>query len=217
MLNKKACLVALAVLFLFTVPFATAVPPLPAAYFGNITVNGEPAPAGTTIIAKIDGVERGRITTTISGMYGEDFYERLIVEGGENEDIVRFHVEEVEAKESVTWVSGCDPTQVDLTFVGVPTPTPTPTPTPSNGRDGGGYVPTTPTPTEKPPAVGKVEVAATPSPTLAPTITPSAAPTQTPTPTSTPAPVPRLPPLFLILIVIAVVVIAGIIIMVLRR
>ena len=63
----------------------------------------------------------------------------------------------------------------------------TPTPTPSNGRSSGGgdgYVPPA-TPTEKTPAAEKVEVAATPSPTLAPTFTPSASPTPTQTPSST--------------------------------
>lgn len=97
----------------------------------------------------------------------------------------------------------------------IPAPvTPTLTPSSEGGEDGsgggGGGSPTTPTPTEKPPAAEKVEVAATPSPTLAPTFTPSAT-------TSTPAPVLRLPPLFLILIVTAVIVIAGVIIIVMRR
>ena len=75
------------------------------------------------------------------------------------------------------------------------------TPTPSNGggsnggssgSSGGGYLPTTPTPTptEKPPAVEKEEVAATPSPTLAPTIAPTETPAQTPAPTIPPAQVP---------------------------
>ena len=185
MVNKKTCLMLLAILFLFTVPFASAVPPLPAAYFGNITVNGEPAPAGTTVIAKINGVEKGRITTTISGMYAEKPREEsLVVQGGEEGDTVRFYVEGVEAKESVTWTEGDGPRPVDLTFVGVPTPTPTPTPTPLNGGGGadGAFLPTpsptlipttTPTPTE--------------TPTLAPTLTPSATtPTQTPSSTIPP-------------------------------
>ena len=168
MVNKKTCLMLLAILFLFTVPFASAVPPLPAAYFGNITVNGEPAPAGTTAIAKINGVEKGMITTTISGMYGEDFYERLIVEGGKDGDFVRFYVKGVEAKESVTWVSGCDPTPVDLTFVE------------DGGGDngGGGAFLLTPPPTLTP--------TATPIPTETPTFAPTLAPTAT-TPTQAPS------------------------------
>ena len=211
MVNKKTCLMVLAVLFFFIAPVVYAlpqVPPLPAAYHGNITVNGELAPVGTIIIAKIEGCEKGRITTNSSGRYGEDFYERLIVEGGKNGDIVRFYVEGVKAKESVTWVSGCDPTPVDLTFIGVPTPTPTP---PNGGDGGGAFIPTPPIPTSAPTATPTL----TGTPTTAPTISPSTTPTQTST--STPAPVPRIPTLFLILIVIAVIVIAGIIIIIVLR
>ncbi len=41
-------------------------------YYGNVIMNGQQAPPGTTIIAKIGGEERGSITTSASGSYGDD-------------------------------------------------------------------------------------------------------------------------------------------------
>ena len=42
----------------------------PARYYGTVTINGEPAPAGTTIEAEVDGEVRGSITVETAGSYG---------------------------------------------------------------------------------------------------------------------------------------------------
>lgn len=46
------------------------VPGVPASYYGNVTINGDPAPANTTIEAVVDGEVRGSITTDTAGQYG---------------------------------------------------------------------------------------------------------------------------------------------------
>jgi PGF-pre-PGF domain-containing protein/PGF-CTERM protein len=95
-------------------------PDLPAAYYGDVTVNGDPAPEGTEITAEIDGEARGSIEVTTAGEYGgpDAFDEKLEVEG-ESGDEVTFVVDGVEAEETVTWESG-DVREVGLTFEGVP-------------------------------------------------------------------------------------------------
>ncbi len=42
----------------------------PARYYGTVTINGEPAPIGTTIEAEVDGEVRGSITVETAGSYG---------------------------------------------------------------------------------------------------------------------------------------------------
>ena len=50
----------------FPLAVFAALPQLPHIFYGDITINGNPAPAGTVVIAKVAGVEKGRITTTKS-------------------------------------------------------------------------------------------------------------------------------------------------------
>lgn len=50
---------------------ATTEPPsVPAAFYGKVTINGQEAPVGTVVVAKIDGEERGRIEIHKTGWYG---------------------------------------------------------------------------------------------------------------------------------------------------
>ncbi|HWQ67921.1 MAG TPA: hypothetical protein VN372_13765 [Methanospirillum sp.] len=49
---------------------AGAVPPLPAEFYGNVFLDGKPAPVGTSIMALINGVEKGSIQTSVEGFYG---------------------------------------------------------------------------------------------------------------------------------------------------
>ncbi len=53
-------------------PAAAATPQdnFPAAYYGEVTINGDPAPAGTVIEAAVNGTVRGTITTEQEGAYG---------------------------------------------------------------------------------------------------------------------------------------------------
>lgn len=66
---------------------ASAVPLLPAEFWGTVSVGESPAPAGTIITARIDGRDCGEFTTTAARVYGGEtlFDERLIVSGGEGD------------------------------------------------------------------------------------------------------------------------------------
>ena len=44
----------------------------PPGYYGTLTINGQPAASGTTIIARISGETRGSLTTSKTGLYGDD-------------------------------------------------------------------------------------------------------------------------------------------------
>ena len=98
-------------------------PTVPASYYGDVTVNGEDADAGTEIVAFIDGEERGSIETSEEGSYGGPgaLDEKLVVEGSDDDNgkTVSFEVRGVEAEETVEWESG-DVQEVDLTFEDVP-------------------------------------------------------------------------------------------------
>ena len=89
---------------------------------GNVTVNGAPAPDGTVVSAKIDGVEYAS-NTTVSGKYGYDgsFYvpgddpDIPGREGGVNGDNITFWVEGVYAN-CYDFSSG-DNTDLDLSVI----------------------------------------------------------------------------------------------------
>jgi len=91
-------------------------PPLfPMCFYGNVTINGEPAPDGTIIFAKIDDVVKGKAIAK-NGKYGEPAWNRLIVNGNSKDqgNIIRFYIESVPTKEIANWHSG-DVTRLDLT------------------------------------------------------------------------------------------------------
>ncbi len=98
----------------------------PPGYYGSITVNGQPAAAGTTIIAKIGGEERGSITTVKSGFYGDDpGPAKLWIKSYQNEpgSTVTFYVSDVAAQQTAKLPGAGIINRADLTFVGVPVPT----------------------------------------------------------------------------------------------
>ncbi|MDP2950424.1 MAG: hypothetical protein Q8P22_12915, partial [Chloroflexota bacterium] len=158
-----------------------AQPPLPAAFWGLVTIAGSPAPVDTWVCGYIAGVQKGCIQVTTAGRYGALDVdkplasERKLAVNGTDADIdraIRFFVMPPGtlgdyAEQSVVYTPG-DVRRLDLTLPSVPAPAPTPTPGP------------TPTPTPAP--------TATPTPTPAPTPTATPAPTPTPTPTPTPIP-----------------------------
>lgn len=98
-------------------------PTVPASYYGDVTVNGNDADAGTKIVAIVDGEERGSIEISDAGSYGGPgaLDDKLVVEGSGDDDgkTVTFEVRGVEAEETVEWESG-DVQEVDLTFEDVP-------------------------------------------------------------------------------------------------
>ncbi|WP_276255295.1 PGF-pre-PGF domain-containing protein [Halomontanus rarus] len=129
----------------------TPAPP-PAAYYGSLTVDGDPAPAGLTVTAEIDGEQRGSLTTGDAGRYGGPgaFDPKLQVDGTDGDEgaTVHFFVEG-ESAGTATWRSG-DVREVALSATGVSVPTPE---AGSGGGSGGsGGVPLVPpsTPTETP-------------------------------------------------------------------
>ena len=132
-----------------------AAPVLPGEFYGSVYLNGNPAPAGTVIVAKINGEPRGELTTTVDGLYGgpDNYNPRLIVSSTEEEVnagnvTITFFVGGVQAFQTVPFRSG-DSQKLDLlangkAFETVST-TVIPTYTSSGGSSGssgggGGYV-----------------------------------------------------------------------------
>ena len=70
------------------VPAVSAIPPLPCEYYGQVMIDGAPAPAGTAITAMINGSVRGKMSTGTAGSLGGTgtFDNRLVVSVSE-EDI----------------------------------------------------------------------------------------------------------------------------------
>ena len=102
------------------------IPALPAEYYGNISIHGILAPAGTVIGAYINGEERGNLTTMVQGRYGglSVFEPRLMVSGSEDDRglPVTFRVNDMVTNESSIFYDGHS-TRLDLTVL-IPGPTP---------------------------------------------------------------------------------------------
>ena len=71
------------VLLVSPVAVFAQVPQLPHIFYGDVTINSSPAPVGTVIIAKVNGVEKGRVTTEATGKYGGPgaYDQKLLVQG----------------------------------------------------------------------------------------------------------------------------------------
>jgi len=125
-------------LILLMVSVVSAIPPLPAEFYGSVYVNGNPAPAGTIISATIGGEVRGTFTTSEAGKYGGPslFDDRLIVSPTEDDVSegvaeIAFRIGNMQTEQTVQLSPGKS-YQLDL-FVGgsvLPTITQTPIPTP---------------------------------------------------------------------------------------
>jgi len=143
-------------LLCFALP-VSAQPPIPHAFYGNVTIGGEQAPVGTFISAEVSGVVSGNVTTWELGSYGwgmglptEEAKANLLVQGEHvsNGYNIEFYINNERADQDFTFESG-EITQLDLSVDWAPPVTPTPTVTPD-------ATPTaTPTPTPTPtPIVG---------------------------------------------------------------
>jgi hypothetical protein len=149
----------LAFLLLYFASPVSAQSRLPHAFYGNVTIGGQPAPLGTFISAEVSGVVSGNVTTWELGNYGwgeglppEEAMANLLVQGEHisNGDTIEFYINYKRADQDFTFESG-GVTQLDLSVDWAPPVTPTPT--------------------------------------VTPTVTPAATPTVTPTPTPTPTPI----------------------------
>jgi PKD repeat protein len=130
--------VVLVVLLCALMVSATAVPPLPAEFYGTVTLQGNPAPAGTVIVAKIADQVRGQLTLKDAGTYGGTgiFDDKLVVAATEDDlksgaATISFTVGDTVAAQNVPFEAGkvqkLDLTAgggtggVDADFVGTPT------------------------------------------------------------------------------------------------
>jgi hypothetical protein len=101
-------------------------PATPASYYGQAFVDGEPAPAGVTVAAVVDGETVATIETGENGSFGGAgaFAEKLTVpepDGG-NGTTVSFTVAGEQATETVAWEAG-DVRELSLSTTGVDGPT----------------------------------------------------------------------------------------------
>jgi hypothetical protein len=105
------CILAISAIIL--VGTVAAAPGLPDSFYGSVYLNGNQAPAGTVIVAKINGEPRGEITTTVTGQYGDagNFDPKLNVaatevEAASGNATITFFVGGVQAFQTVPFKSG---------------------------------------------------------------------------------------------------------------
>jgi len=144
MKTKVIAFVTLAILLMLcaTPAYGQDVPPLPHAFFGTIKINDSPAPVGTRVEARGEGVRAGiegnPIVTTAVGVYGspDPMGPKLVVQGGILDGTtITFYVNGVQAGQTAEWHSG-EVTELNLTAT-IPRP-------PGGGGGGGGARDTTP-------------------------------------------------------------------------
>ena len=92
---------------------SAASPQLPCEFYGTVTVQGTPAPAGTMITAYIKDTPRGTITMSEPGTFGGTgtFDERLIVMSAENDFVdgvptITFRVNNQTAEQTASYHPG---------------------------------------------------------------------------------------------------------------
>ncbi len=110
-MRRILCILALTAIVLIST--VAAAPVLPDEFYGSVYLNGNPAPAGTVIVAKINGESRGELTTMVDGVYGGpgNYELRLMVSSTEEEvnagnTSVTFFVGGVQAFQIVPFKSG---------------------------------------------------------------------------------------------------------------
>lgn len=118
------------VIFLLFSSLVLATPGIPHQFYGSVTLNGSPAPDGTTVTAKINGVQVAS-TTTVSGKYG---YEPIFYvddpDSDRTGDEIVFFVNNVNTGQKAFFANG-GRTRLDLTATGT-------TSNPPSGGGGGG-------------------------------------------------------------------------------
>jgi len=77
----------LAVIPMSAVASETPPPPFAMSLYGNITLDGEPAPVGTEITAEISGALAGKTTVDQEGVFGEKPWGRFVVNGQPGDSI----------------------------------------------------------------------------------------------------------------------------------
>lgn len=106
----------------FAPPISAQPPPLPHAFFGTLTIDDKPAPIGTMVEARGEGVitevQGNPIVTTEEGWYGnpDPLKPKLIVQGSITDGtMVTFYVNGESTGQTWEWYTG-EVNQVDLTL-----------------------------------------------------------------------------------------------------
>ena len=98
----------------------SALPPLPYELYGVITIDGNPAPADTEIIAKINDQIVGEFDTDFEGIYGGSgtFDRRLVINADETDigEYITFWIGDRQAAQKTTMQAGMSQ-NLDLTFI----------------------------------------------------------------------------------------------------
>jgi PKD repeat protein len=112
----------LAVLLCLLMMTAGAVPPLPAEFYGKVTVDSAPASVGTALIAKINDQVRGKLALTTAGQYGGTgiFDDTLVVAATEDDlksgnATISFYIGDQKADQTVPFEPGIAK-ELDLTI-----------------------------------------------------------------------------------------------------
>jgi hypothetical protein len=112
-------LIFLALLICIAAP-VSALPPLPYELYGVITIDGEPAPAGTQITAKINDQIVGEFDAEFEGVYGGSgtFDKRLVINAEETDigQYITFWIGDRQAAQKTTMQAGISQ-NLDLTFI----------------------------------------------------------------------------------------------------
>ena len=92
----------------------------PHSFHGTVSLNGQPAPVGTTVSAKVKGVFAGKTTVVEAGEYGGDpdpTETALVVQGTHfaSGDRILFYVNGFRAPQTHLFQSGADTTDLNLT------------------------------------------------------------------------------------------------------
>jgi len=129
-MNLKFLISALSTFLLFS-NLVLALPGIPNQFYGSVTLNGSPAPDGTNVIAKINGVQVAS-TTTYGGKYG---YNPIFYvddpNGIRTGSVINFFVNGIDTGKTAIFANSAV-TKLDLSASGG-TSTP-----PSGGSPGGG-------------------------------------------------------------------------------
>jgi len=150
-----AFLAVLLALALFVTPaYAQSIPALPHAFYGTAEVNGSPAPVGTEVEVRGEGIQTGvgnnPIVITVAGSYGsaDPLEPKLIVQGDiADGTTLTFYVNGVSTGQTVEWHSG-EVTEINLSVTGEIPPPGTTEPTPPGTTEPTPPGTTEPTPPE---------------------------------------------------------------------
>jgi len=105
------------ILLIALIETASAVPLLPAEFWGTVTIDGSPAPVATVITARIGDRDCGSLVIERAGVYGGDaiFDKRLLVSGEEGDvgETITFFVDGARAAGTAVYTPGTS-TRLDL-------------------------------------------------------------------------------------------------------